>query len=305
MASYSAAESSPSEQRTPKRGQVASAIAYARRNRLLSLGIVFALILAILWIIGYFSTDLKNAAALSVLPNQAPSLAHPLGSDSQGRDILALMVKGTPLTLRIGLIAGAAGVAVGTALAFIAGYYGGAVDYGIRTVVDTFLTVPPLMVLVLIASSLAVGEGLTVDQMALIVASVSWMTPTRTIRSQVLSLKQRPYIEVARLSGMSGIEVIFKEMVPNLLPYLLASFVLSVSAAILASVGLEALGLGPLNSGTLGMTIYWSMFYGSLLQGSWWWWAPPVAVIVWVFICLYLISAGLDEWSNPRLRKRV
>jgi peptide/nickel transport system permease protein len=101
---------------------------------------------------------------------------------------------------------------------------------------------------------------------------------------------------------MNGLEIIIRELMPNLLPYLAASFVGAVSAAILASIGLEALGLGPQNDPTLGMTIYWSMFYTSVIRGMWWWWAPPILVIVIIFMGLYMIAAGLDQIANPRLR---
>ena len=93
--------------------------------------------------------------------------------------------------------------------------------------------------------------------MALVVASLAWLYPTRTIRAQVLTLRERGYVQVARLSGMSGPEIIVKELLPNLLPYLAAALVDAVSAAILASIGLEVLGLGPFDAPTLGMTIYW------------------------------------------------
>lgn len=164
------------------------------------------------------------------------------------------MVAGTPLTLRIGFIAGFLGVGIGTILAFVAAYYRGAVDAVIRGIADIGLTVPGLLVLIIIAVS--IKEGLTVDQMAVIVASLAWLNPTRTIRAQVLTLRERSYVEVARLSGMSGPEIIVKEMMPNLLPYLGATLVNAVSNAILASIGLEVLGLGRIESPPLGMTLY-------------------------------------------------
>jgi peptide/nickel transport system permease protein len=104
---------------------------------------------------------------------------------------------------------------------------------------------------------------------------------------------------------MRGAEIIVKEMIPNLLPYLGASFVGAVATAILASIGIEALGLGPMEAPTLGMTIYWVLYYAALLHGMWWWWAPPIIVIIIVFVGLFLISAGLDELANPRVRRVV
>jgi peptide/nickel transport system permease protein len=213
------------------------------------------------------------------------------------------MVEGTPLTLRVGLLAGVIGVALGATLAFIAGYYGGWIDSVIRVVVDVGLTIPGLLILIIIG--MRVRGGLTVDQMALVVGLLAWLYPARTIRSQVLTLKQRGFVQVARLSGMSNWEVIVKELLPNLLPYLSASLVGSVSAAILASIGLEVLGLGPFEAPTLGMTIYWVIYNAAIINGWWWWWVPPIIVIAVLFIGLFLVAVGLDEIANPRVRNRV
>ncbi|MBI4305587.1 MAG: ABC transporter permease [Chloroflexi bacterium] len=279
-------------------------VRYVRRNPSLAVGTAILCALLLFVAFGYLFYDMSRTSPLSVPANRSPSAEFPLGSDRQGRDILALMIAGTPLTLRIGLIAGAVGVGIGMILAFVAAYYGGIVDGTIKLLVDVLLTIPGLLVLVLIAVSLPQG-GLTVDQMALVVAILAWLWPTRTIRSQVLVMRERAWVEIARLSGMSGPEVIVREMIPNLLPYVAASFVGAVAAAILASIGLEALGLGPFESPTIGMTIYWNIYYSSILHGLWWWLMPPIILIILVFVSLFLISAGLDEWANPRLRRRV
>jgi peptide/nickel transport system permease protein len=110
-------------------------------------------------------------------------------------------------------------------------------------------------------------------------------------------------VQVAKLSGTSGPGVIVKELLPNLMPYILATFVGSTAAAILASVGLEVLGLGPFDSPTLGMTIYWVQFNSALLHGMWWWFLPPIVIIIMMFVGLFATSAGLDEIANPRTRR--
>lgn len=277
---------------------------YLRRNPTLLVGAFLLFCLLALWLVGSAVYDLSKANPLSVKPVQPPSLTYPLGSDKVGRDVMALMIAGTPLTLRMGLIAGIIGVSVGTIVAFIGGYYRGAIDTFLKVVVDVGLTIPGLLILIIAAVSLR-GHGLSVDRMALIVALTAWLWPARTIRSQVLTTSARTWVDVARLSGVSGLEVIFKEILPNLLPYLLASLVSSVSSAILISIGLEALGLGPMSSPTLGMTIYWVIYYSALLQGWWWWWAAPIAVILVLFLGLFLVSMGLDELANPRLRSGI
>jgi peptide/nickel transport system permease protein len=280
-----------------------AAVRYIRRNPSLALGIVLLAMLALFMLIGSLTVDTEDARPLSAPALQPPSTDYPFGTDRQGRDLFAVMVVGTPLTLRIGFIAGVLGVGLGTVLAFIAAYYRGLIDSVIRGVADIGLTVPGLLVLIIIAVS--IKGTLTVNQMAIIVASLAWLYPTRTIRAQVLSLRERGYVEVAHLSGMSGPGIIFFELIPNLLPYLAATLVNAVSAAILASIGLEVLGLGPIDSPTLGMTLYWVNFNAAMINGWWWWWTAPTAIILTVFLGLFFLTVGLDEIANPRLRRSV
>lgn len=286
------------------RKQLGALWRYTRRNPSLGIGVGIFLAMALFVIFGYILYPVSHAQALSVAANQSPSRHFPLGTDRQGRDIFSLMIAGVPLTLQIGLIAGAVGVGAAMLLGFVSAYYGGSLDGGIKLFVDVLLTVPGLVILVLIAQTLPAGH-LTLDEMSLIIAALAWMWPTRQIRSQVLVMREAPYVEMARLSGVGGPEIIVKEMMPNLVPYATASFVNSVAAAILASIGLEALGLGPMSSNDLGMTIYWNIYYGSIANGQWWWLAPPVFFIIMIFVGLFMISTGLDEWSNPRLRRRA
>jgi peptide/nickel transport system permease protein len=278
-------------------------LSYLRRNRGFVVGLSLILLLLLFAGIGRLVWDVSLGAPLSAAPNRPPSVEHPLGTDRQGRDLLAVMIVATPLTFYIGLLAGLIGVAIGTVLALTGAYYGGRVDAVIRGVVDVGLTIPPLLVLILLAVSL--HAGLTVSQMALVVASLSWLYPTRTIRSQVLSIKERAYIQVARLSGANNAKIIFLEIMPNLLPYLAATFVGAVSAAILAAIGLEILGLGVIEANTLGITLYWVNYYAALLHGMWWWFLPPVIIIIVLFVGLFAMSAGLDELANPRRRRTV
>jgi len=284
-------------------GKLAALGRYMRRNISLVIGIVLLSGLVLFVGIGHIVVDTSKARPLSAPAMKPPSFQYPFGTDRQGRDLLATMVAGTPLTLRIGFIAGFLGVGIGSILGFVSAYYRGKVDTVIRGIADIGLTVPGLLVLIIIAVS--IKEGLTVDQMALIVASLAWLNPTRTIRAQVLSLRERAYVEVARLSGMSGPEIIFKELMPNLLPYLGATLVNAVSNAILASIGLEVLGLGPIDSPTLGMTLYWVNYNAALLNGWWWWWTAPIVIILVVFLGLFFLTVGLDEIANPRLRRAV
>ena len=191
---------------------------------------------------------------------------------------------------------------IGSTLGFVQGYYRGPIGTSVRGVTDITLTIPALLILITVASQV---RQVTVESMAIIIALLAWPGTTRAIGSQVLSMRERAFVPIARFNGMSGPEIIFKELMPNMLPYLGASFVAAVSTAILFAIGLEVLGLGPQTTNTLGMTIYWSQLHSAVIRGLWWWWLSPMVVIVLLFIGLFLISHGLDELANPRLRRRV
>jgi peptide/nickel transport system permease protein len=175
---------------------------YVRRNKELLVGVLLLFGLIAFALIGSWLVGPDNARPLSARVLQAPSWSLPFGSDRQGRNLFAVITTGTLLTLRIGLIAGFIGVAIGGTLAFVSAYYGGWVDSIVRGIVDIGLTVPNLMVLIVVA--LTLREGMTVNMMALVIASLAWLYPARTIRAQVLTLRERAYVQIARMSGMSG-----------------------------------------------------------------------------------------------------
>ena len=225
--------------------------------------------------------------------------AHPLGTESNGRDMLAVLLVGTPRTLRIGLIGAGVGMMVGITLGFTAGLLGGWVDLVISTLCDTMVSMPGLAVLVVIAAYIPQME---VNDLALIMAIFAWPLPARSIRAQILSMRERDFIKLAIISGASRLDIMFKEIMPNLLPYLAASFVVTVSGVILASTGVETLGLGPTRIPTLGTTINGALRATAMFRGMWWWWGPPIVVLVIIFVGLFLINIGLDEIANPRLR---
>lgn len=275
--------------------------AYFRRNPQVVIGGFLVLLLVLVGVIGPFFVNTKGAEPLSTLPALSPSREYPLGTDDQGRNLLAVMIAGLPDTLRIGFLAGAIGLGIGIVLGFLSGYLGGPVDTVIRIAVDTLLTIPGLLILITVAAS--IKTFISVNIMALVIASLAWRQPTRIIRAQVLTMRERAYVQVARRSGMNTFEIIGRELLPNLFPFLAASFVGAVFGAILFSIGLEALGLGPQNQPTLGMTIYWAIRFNALLRGMWWWWIPPIVVLVVLFFGLLLLTIGLDEIANPRLRR--
>lgn len=277
---------------------------YLRRNKSLSVGLVLLAFLLVFSIGGSLVMDTATLAyPLAVPPLQPPSPQYPLGTDKDGRDLLAVMVRGIMLTGTIGLIAGTLGITIGVILGFLGGYFGGVIDSVTRWVTEVLLTIPGLILLVIIAGTIVNKNQVTVLTMAMVTALLAWLGPTRIVRAQVLTMKERTFVNVARLSGMGHFEIIFKELMPNLLPFLAAAFVAAVMGAIAASFGLEVLGLGPAREPTLGMTIRWSTFHSAMFNGWWWWVLWPVLALIVIFASLSLINVGLDEIANPRVRR--
>lgn len=231
---------------------------------------------------------------------QVGTWEHPLGTENSGRDMLALMIVGAPNSFMVGVIAATVGMSVGIVLGFSAGFIGGRVDDVVRLMSDVSITIPALMVLIVIQALLTQIELTT---MALLIALFAWPSPTRLIRGQVLSMRENGYVLMAKLSGASSFDIMFKEILPNLLPYLAASFIGNTTGAILAAIGLEVLGLGPQRVPTLGGTIYFAVEGAALLRNMWWWWGLPTLTLAVMFIGLLLINLGLDEIANPRLRQ--
>ncbi len=225
---------------------------------------------------------------------------HPLGTESSGRDMLALIIVGAPNSFLVGVIAATVGMGVGIILGFSAGFIGGRVDDVIRLLADVSITIPALLILIVIQSLLRQVELATI---ALLISIFAWPTPTRLIRAQVLTMRESGYVQMAKLSGASTFSIMFKEILPNLIPYLFASFIGNATGGILAAVGLETLGLGPQRIPTLGGTIYFAIQGAALLRNMWWWWGVPTLLLAIMFIGLLLINLGFDEIANPRLRK--
>jgi len=225
---------------------------------------------------------------------------HPLGTENSGRDLLALIIVGAPNSFLVGVIAAVVGMGVGIFLGFSAGFLGGRVDDIVKLLSDVAVTIPALMVLIVIQSLIRQVE---VTTMALLISMFAWPGPTRLIRAQVLTMRESGYVQMAKLSGASTFSIMFREIMPNLIPYLFASFIGNATGAILTAVGLETLGLGPQRVPTLGGTIYYALNAAAILRGMWWWWGLPTILLAIIFIGLLLINLGFDEIANPRLRQ--
>lgn len=229
-----------------------------------------------------------------------PSPEHVLGTDVLGRDVFAVLIHSISSSLQIGFISGFVDIMIGVFVGFLAGYKGGLTDSILMDITNIFLIIPTWPLLVVISTMVRV---VTIPMVALILAAFSWPWGARLYRSQVLSLKERPFVEIARLSGMSDLDVVFREILPNVLSWLGVIFVGAVTWAMINEVSLEVIGLGPQGVTTIGIMLFWAIQWGSLFRGFWWCLFPPVLAIAGLFIGLQLVIIGMDQVLNPRLRK--
>ncbi len=280
-------------------GVIRSIFAFFKENRVFTSGVLLLLALYLFGIIGSQMISPKKADMGANPLNLSPTREHLLGTDGLGRDMLAVMVIGIPNTFKIGFLAGMVGVIIGTLIGLFAGYYRGFADSVISSFADVMLVIPSLAILITVSAYVRV---VTVEVMALIVGLLAWPLPARVIRSQTLGLRDRLFVEVAKLSGANDLEIITFQILPNLTAYLAASFVGAVSSGILTAVGLEVLGLGPQNIPTIGRTLFYAFKYQALFRGMWWWWGPPVVTLAIIFTGLFQLSISLDKYANPRLR---
>jgi peptide/nickel transport system permease protein len=272
---------------------------FLRENWLFTLGFLLLLSLYLFGLIGSLIADPERANMGANPLNQRPSLDYPLGTEGFGRDIFTLMVLGIPNTFKIGFLAGGVGVAIGAFIGLLAGYRKDFLDTIFSSAADIMLVIPALAILITISAYVRV---VTVELMAVIVGLLSWPLPARVIRAQTLSLRERLFVEVARLNGQNDLEIILLQILPNLTAYLAAAFVGAVSTGVLAAVGLEVLGLGPQLVPTIGRTLFHSFQYSAMFRGMWWWWGPPIATLAIMFTGLLLMSISLDKYANPRLK---
>jgi len=289
-----------SEIRQP--AQLVLVFRYLRRNWSLTAGLIILLLLVAFTAIGFMTIDPKHAYPLAAPSRRPPGWPYIFGTDFFGRDLFAAMVVGMWQTAFIGIIAGGIGTGVGVILGFISAYFGGWTDNVIRSICQILTPIPALLIQVVAASSLD-KRDVTFFTMAIIVAALAWMWSTLVIRAQVLTMKERQYVAVAKLSGVSDFGIIFKEILPNLLPFIAAAFVGQVFSAVFASFYLAVLGLGPLREPLLGNIIWSAQGQGAFFNGWWWWPIEPAVAMILILGSLALVNMGLDELANPRVRR--
>jgi peptide/nickel transport system permease protein len=214
----------------------------------------------------------------------------------------AAIVTGLWNSLRIGFEAGIISTLIGVAVAFYSAYRGGFLDSVLSTTTDLFLVIPAFPLLAVFA---AYQNGTTINAIAVVLSAFGWAVAARPIRSHVLSLRTRSFVDLARATKEGTTEIIFTELVPNMLPYIAMGLSQAIMVAILAVIGLDVFGLGPVGRTDLGSLVYGAVTGGAMTLGDWQAVFVPVATVVLLFLSLGLITLGLEERFNPRLQTMV
>jgi len=228
-----------------------------------------------------------------------PSARWWFGTDQFGRDVLAMVVSAMSVSLQIGAIAGVISTVVGVIVAFVAGYKGGWIDGVLSTFTGILLVIPTFPLLIALS---AYAKNVSLFQVGVMISIFSWPFAAKTIRSQVLSLRSRPYVDLARVSKARDLEIIGTELLPNLLPFIGVGFASSALGAIFGLVGLEVIGLGPGGVIDLGQIIFNAINTGALTLGAWPMFVVPIVLLTLLFAALNMVNIGLEEVYNPRLR---
>jgi peptide/nickel transport system permease protein len=272
---------------------------FALRNRKLQVGLLLILFFLVLAVVG---PRLTHYDPFEYITNgaQPPSSKFWFGTTFFGQDVFTQFVTGLRATFLVGILGGGIGTLLGIVIGFTAGYRGGIVDEILNVLTNIVLVLPTMAVLLIIAAYLQV-RSLFAE--CVFIGLTTWPWAARAIRAQTFSLRTRDFIDLARMSGMKSVKVIFSEIAPNMMSYLVMTFILEFGGAILNAATLDFIGLGPTNTISLGLMMQISVLWGALLFGNWWWFIPPGLAITIIVGALYAMNVGLDEVFNPKLRE--
>ena len=235
------------------------------------------------------------------LPGQPPNHAFPFGTTDQGYDVFSQVVWGARQSLAVGALAALLSTVIATTLGLLAAYSGGLIDDVVNLVTNIFLVIPTLPLLVVIASMV---ENRGPLMLVLIIGLTTWAVEARILRGQAMSLRNRDFVLAAKVAGESRWRIIFGEIMPNMVSRIAAAFLLVFYISILFEAGLEFLGLADVNRTSWGSTMYWAQNNSAVLQGEWWHFFFPGIALALAVASLVLVNYGIDELSNPRLRRR-
>jgi len=235
-----------------------------------------------------------------ILGTEGPSSTHWLGTDFMGRDIFSQLLMGARIAFMIGISAALMTVAIGTTFGLLAGYFGKTVDFLLMRFADIILVLPDLLVIIILS---AVIGKLSIWNIVVVIALLGWAGTARVIRSQVLTLKERPYVDAAKLAGSHPFGVIHRHIVPNIIPLSLLYMTFRVTSAILVEAALSFLGFGDTSTVSWGMMLQWCWKTGNMFRAPYWLLPPGISISL-ITLSFYLIGRAMDEIVNPRLRER-
>lgn len=270
-----------------------------RQSRMGMFGLVLvlafiAVALAAPWIAPY------DPRALVGRPFERPGEEHILGTDQVGRDIYSQLIWGSRISLMVGLFASAFSVAIGTAIGLLSGYFRGLIDAVMMRITDLFITLPDIPLMLILAAII----GRSVWNIILVIAVTGWTSTARMVRAQTLSIKERPYVEAARSVGARDSQIMFRHILPNIIPLIFANAIVGIVNAILSESGLSFLGLGDPTKPSWGLLLRYANEAGAMATGRLWFIIPPGVCIMLIAIGFAFSSYSLDQILNPRLRER-
>jgi peptide/nickel transport system permease protein len=273
---------------------------FALRNTKLRIGLFIVLFFLILTFLGPVIVQNDPFDYVNPLGAEPPSSEYWFGTTFFGQDVFTQFAHGLRATFLVGVIGGGLGTLIGILVGFTAGYRGGIVDEILNILTNIVLVIPTLAVLLIIAAYLEVRSILTE---CIFIGFTAWPWAARAIRAQTFSLRTREFVDLARMSGMKSLKIIFTEIAPNMMSYLVMTFILQFGGAILIAATLDFIGLGPTNAISLGLMMQIAVLWGALPLGLWWWFVPPGLAITAIVGALYVMNVGLDEVFNPKLRE--
>jgi peptide/nickel transport system permease protein len=272
---------------------------FALSNKRLRVGLTVVLLFLILAFVGPLLTHYKWDAYVGPVYHP-PSSEYWFGTTTFGQDVFTQFILGLKASFLVGIIGGGIGTLIGVLVGFTAGYHGGMIDEFLNMLTNIVIVIPTLAILLIISVYLKV-RGVLIE--SIFIGFTAWPWAARAIRAQTFSLRSRDFIDLARISGIKPLKIMFTEIAPNMMSYLLMTFILQFGGAILIAATLDFIGLGPTNAISLGLMMNLAVLWGALPLGMWWWFVPPGAAIAAIVGALYLTNVGLDEVFNPKLRK--
>jgi len=231
---------------------------------------------------------------------ESPSTHYWLGTDENGRSVLTLLIWGSRISLFVGLMATLISMVIGTLIGLLSGYFTGWAGAALYRVTEWFLVIPFLPLAIVLATVL----GRSLFNIALVIGVTTWPATALLIRAQTLSIKERPYLERARVLGAGRAHQIGRHILPNVMPMVFANTTLTVAGAILSETTLSFLGLGDPTRVSWGSMLDSAYNVGAITTGSWWFFLPPGICVVLVVLAFTLIGRALEEVLDPRLRGR-